>query len=266
MTWIVGASSLFGYGVMISDVRVTFSDGSEADMLRKAYKVAPFILAGFAGSVRIGMQLVGNLQRCLDQPELEGAQMAWQPDVVLNDWHPYAAEIFKQASDDERACGSQLVVVGVSPTKNMGAAVFPKIYVAKLTYPDFTPQYADGGFKVVHIGSGSAEQHYTSALSEHFRLDASSLQAEMGGFTSWSQVLGHSVSLLVRERPTPGIGAHVNIDTVRLGAFFSGNSDERIHKRDGCIVEVKMPPIASTFDEFLSLCDAQGKAASASVA
>lgn len=32
MTWVVGASSILGYGVMISDVRITFSDGTEKDM------------------------------------------------------------------------------------------------------------------------------------------------------------------------------------------------------------------------------------------
>jgi hypothetical protein len=46
-----------GYGVMISDVRITFADGTEVDLLRKAYRVGPFILAGFAGSAHVGMRL-----------------------------------------------------------------------------------------------------------------------------------------------------------------------------------------------------------------
>jgi hypothetical protein len=50
------------------------------------------------------------------------------------------------------------------------------------------------------------------------------------------------------------------------GAFFSGNSDERIHKSDGTILDVRMPPIASTYNEFLRLCETCGRAASAAVA
>lgn len=65
MTWVVGASSILGYGVMISDVRITFSDGTEKDMLRKVYPVGPWMLAGFAGSVRIGMTLIDNLKQSL---------------------------------------------------------------------------------------------------------------------------------------------------------------------------------------------------------
>jgi hypothetical protein len=54
MTWVIGASSIFDYGAMMSDVRVTFSNGRTLDLLQKAYPVGPYIVAGFAGSVRIG--------------------------------------------------------------------------------------------------------------------------------------------------------------------------------------------------------------------
>jgi hypothetical protein len=42
---------------MVSDVRITFPDKTEADLLRKCYAVGPSILAGFSGSVRIGLKL-----------------------------------------------------------------------------------------------------------------------------------------------------------------------------------------------------------------
>jgi hypothetical protein len=50
---------------MVSDVRVSWNDGTEADLLRKAYRAGPFLLAGFAGSVNIGFQLIGSLQNFL---------------------------------------------------------------------------------------------------------------------------------------------------------------------------------------------------------
>jgi ATP-dependent protease HslVU (ClpYQ) peptidase subunit len=59
---------MFDYGAMMSDVRVTFSDGSERDLVQKAYSVGPYILAGFAGSVKIGFQLIESLARFLIVP------------------------------------------------------------------------------------------------------------------------------------------------------------------------------------------------------
>jgi hypothetical protein len=39
MTWVIGASSIFDYGAMMSDVRVTFSDGRQHELVQKAYAV-----------------------------------------------------------------------------------------------------------------------------------------------------------------------------------------------------------------------------------
>src|SRR5258707_2174952 len=95
MTWVVGASSLFGYGVMVSDVRVSWSDNTEADLLRKAYRVGPYLLAGFAGSVNVGFQLIDSLQKFLLPPDNSVA--AWKPDWVAEHWYPEAAQIFSKA-------------------------------------------------------------------------------------------------------------------------------------------------------------------------
>jgi hypothetical protein len=51
MTWVVGASSVTGHGLMASGVRISFGDGTEADLLRKSYRVGPYILAGVYGDV-----------------------------------------------------------------------------------------------------------------------------------------------------------------------------------------------------------------------
>jgi hypothetical protein len=41
---------------MMSDVRVTFPDGRVRDLVQKAYPVGRYIVAGFAGSVKIGFE------------------------------------------------------------------------------------------------------------------------------------------------------------------------------------------------------------------
>ena len=109
MTWVVGASSILGYGAMISDVRITFSDGTQSDMLRKVYPVGPWILAGFAGSVKIGLALIDNLRRSLasaiplEAPE--GYGFVFNPDAVAEEWSPQATEIFRTMPKEERSLG-----------------------------------------------------------------------------------------------------------------------------------------------------------------
>jgi hypothetical protein len=267
MTWVVGASSIFGYGVIISDVRISWLNGADADMLRKAYPVGPYILAGLAGSVRIGMHLVASLQHFLDRPETRTeAQVAWKPEWVAENWSPLAAKLFAQAPVEEQECGSQIILVGVSPGEDMGVPEFRRVYVVKFSWPDFTPTYSGKGFTVSHIGSGSGNDSFTAAISEHFRLEAPSLQAEMGGLNGWSQMLGHSVGGLVARNPIPGISPLVNIDTCRLGGFYSGNNNETVHYPDGRTVEIRMPKIASTYAEFVSMCEGLGMNATGAIA
>lgn len=110
MTWVVGGSSLFGYGVMLSDVRVTFKDGTEADLVRKAYAVGPFIVAGFAGSVMIGFGLLASLRKCLSP--IDETKKAWKPSFVAQHWSPLAAQLFARAPVDEQKPRSHVLMVG----------------------------------------------------------------------------------------------------------------------------------------------------------
>ena len=267
MTWVVGASSLFSYGVMISDVRISWANGKELDLLRKAYPVGPYILAGFAGSVNIGLRLIGSMQHFLDRPEVRAEpNAAWQPDWVAENWPSLARKLFAESSVIEQQSGSQIIMVGVSPDQNMGVPEFPRVYVVRFNWPEFTPVYSDKGLSVGHIGSGSDVEYFKTAIAEHFQFGASSLQAEVGGLHGWSQMLGHSVGGLVSRNPTPGISPHVNIDTCRLGNFYHGNNDETIYYPDGRVVEIKMPKIASNYHEFVSMCRGLGLVAVGAVA
>ena len=56
MTWVVGMPTMFGYGIGISDVRITLADGSERDCLQKIYPVGRFLAMGLAGFVPIGVR------------------------------------------------------------------------------------------------------------------------------------------------------------------------------------------------------------------
>ncbi|WNJ89109.1 hypothetical protein [Bosea sp. 685] len=266
MTWVIGASSILGHGLMISDVRISFGDGTEADLLRKSYRVAPYILAGFAGSVDIGLRLIGSLQDFLNVPDLPN-NAAWQPDWVAENWSPIAARLFDDSPSMEQSSGSQIIMVGVSPNENMGASGFQRVYVTKFNWPDFIPVHMGKGLSVCHIGSGSNIERYESGVAEFFKFDSSAMLAGMqSGPTGWSQMVGSSIGRIVSESPAPGISPHVFIDACQLGTFWSGTNDQNTYHPDGSKVEFRMPEVASNYRDFIVLCQKLGKASARAVA
>lgn len=265
MTWVVGASSIFGYGVMISDVRVSWGDGTEIDLLRKSFRIAPFLLAGFAGSVHIGFQLIDDLQRFLVLPP--GVQgVAWRPEWVAENWSPRAAEVFAASADEEKQLGSQIMIVGVSPDQDLGTPNSPRVFVIKFDWPHFEPVFERRGMSVCHIGSGSGIESFKEAIAENFKLSSPNLQIEIVGPGAWAHMLGHSVGRLVEDNPVDGISSHVHINICRRGDFMEANNDETRHHLDGKRVEFIMPKVASTYEEFRLLCKKYGKGAAKVIA
>ena len=88
MTWVVGATSMFGYGALYSDVQVTFPDGTTKDLIQKAYPITNFIAAGFSGSVRVGFSLLQSLAECTLLPDEALGTQAWEPVWVARRWGP----------------------------------------------------------------------------------------------------------------------------------------------------------------------------------
>lgn len=266
MTWVVGASSVLGYGLLISDVRITFGDGTEADLLRKSYPVAKYMLAGFAGSVEIGLRLVDSLQRLLHRPDIP-EDVAWQPEWVADNWSPVAARLFAASPPSEQVSGSQIITVGVSPSEDMGVPEFKRVFLTKYNWPDFTPLHMEKGHTVCHIGSGAHVEDYEQGVAEFFKLGSLSMMSGLkGGPVGWSQMIASSVGRLVSNNPVPGVSPHVFIDTVALGAFWSGNNDQNIYPPDGSKIEFRMPEVATNYAEFVALCRKLGKAAASVVA
>src|ERR1700682_5093850 len=100
MTWIVGTPTLFGYGIGISDVRVTLADGSEHDCLQKIYPVGRFVAMGFAGSVRIGFAMADVLSELLYH---EDESRAWDPNAIGSWWPEDARKAFAEFPQGEQS-------------------------------------------------------------------------------------------------------------------------------------------------------------------
>jgi hypothetical protein len=152
MTWVIGASSIFDYGAMMSDVRVTFRDGRQHDLVQKAYAVGPYIVAGFAGSVRIGFQMLESLAKFLIVPPNAPQPGAWEPEWVAEHWKPLALEIFTGADVSEQALGCQILLVGISNkidpkvAANPRAVLMPHACIVRFSSPDFDPVSRTEGY------------------------------------------------------------------------------------------------------------------------
>ena len=135
MTWIVGKLTPFGLGIVASDIRVTLANQTEIDCLQKIYPVGGGILAGFAGSVKIGFFL---LQAFANESAKLPQDQAWNLNVISNTWWPRVARrIFSQADENEQRLRSQIILLGTHPDKNQGP--FPQIEMFTFSSPDFRP-------------------------------------------------------------------------------------------------------------------------------
>lgn len=85
MTVVLGSTSIFGYGSLISDVRVTVPGNRYLDVLQKVDPVGPMMIAGFCGSMAIGFALMDDMRRVFGAP-----QPADSPDHV-GMWGPEIA-------------------------------------------------------------------------------------------------------------------------------------------------------------------------------
>jgi hypothetical protein len=253
---------------MLSDVRVTFPNGKTADILRKAYPVGPYIVAGFAGSVFIGFRLLQSLYEFLaippDDPEVDS--LAWRPAWVAEQWSPAAKRVFATSPITERKLGSQFLMVGVSPDEDMGTPNIRRVYIVRFSGPDFRPGFMRKAFTVCHIGSGGGVSLYKRALRDHFRLDASSLRTEIGRPGGWAGMLGETVTMVADEQPIRSVSPHMHILECRLGEIVEATNSKRIYPPDGSgPISFEMPKVATSYEEFIRICAGGGYGAEGAV-
>lgn len=253
MTWVVAASTIFGYGVLYSDVQVTFGDEVTKDLLQKAYPVGNSIAAGFAGSVKIGCMLIESL---IDTLAPQDEPSNWNLVAATVRWAPIARAIFQSAEEDERALQSRLLLVGASPTESAGLGA--RVYFVRMVSPEFSPQIMRRPIKVCGIGTGAGITEYKHRIKPLFRLTSGILQAEVGRPGGWGNQLGHSISRAVGQTPRKGISRHLHTIIVGREGFMFGTTDQVDHHRDGTRTEFRMPVVARSYGEFLLLAESVG--------
>jgi hypothetical protein len=265
-TWVVGASSIFGYGIILSDVRATFPDKSQADLVKKAYPLGRYIIGGFSGSIKIGFNLLDSLRSSLQPPPNADPSGAWNPSIVANSWGPEcAAPAFAASEEAEKRLCCTILLLGLSQGRELSERrrEVTRVHIIRLSSPDFRPGYMRRWFTVCHIGRGSKVKLYKEMMDSFFHIRSSAIQAEQGGPSLWATVLASSMGQLAETHPTAGISPHVHALVCRPPNMIELVNDRTTVSAEGVRTEFKMPTVATTYEEFRAICSKQGRAAEA---
>jgi len=264
MTWIVGTPTIFGYAILVSDIRVTF-DGLSGqkrylDCLQKIYPVSKSMLGGFSGSVKIGFRILSLLQQASERmPE----DVDWSLDIIANTWWPRTAKrTFNMSEPEEKNLGSGIILAGAHPSRNMGAAPFPHSSVYTFSSPDFEPKKAN--YRQI-LAVGSPDQRYMQGITRLVSSNFAFIQVSMAGEFGPGSMLAHYLKSEIEEAPLPGVSTFFQVGTASRRRVSINNFVEGKFGAGGEIEEGTFPPIACNYNEFLQLCQSSGLAADASL-
>lgn len=251
MTWIIGRAGPFGHAIGLSDIRVTLVNGRELDCLQKVHLIGPHLVLGFAGSVRIGLDIVTQLSKVLFSPDKTGI---WDPLYIANNISVGTRELFSKSPDEEKALGCSLILFSVHPTKNDGAAPWAKCYVHRFFSPEFQLVEAPQT-DIVSIGSGSGVKQYLNVLSSlNQNMDIYQLELGMPGGSGLGFM--SSISSVLDQIHTPGISHFLQIILVGRDNVRIGNNWSLINKN--LSTNSIMPNIAKNMGELRNILRQKG--------
>lgn len=216
MTWVIGSSTMFGYGIVMSDIRVTCGDtGITMDVLQKAYPVGDFIVAGLAGDVGTGLTLLRSMQLFLRRMKPE-ADECFDPEWVAENWSKEAKQIYSDISRDEQVQDTHIITVGLKvDTKVMGGAR-PCVTVYKS--PHFEPETIIGGNHSLSIGSGASVDKYRECL-EYMLTDEDLvyMKGEIGSIGGFGRLVWQMLQKDVQDSPVESVSPNFQLFLIRLG-------------------------------------------------
>jgi hypothetical protein len=249
MTWIVVSPTMFGYGVGVSDTRITFADGATKDCLQKIYKVGDDVVVGFAGSVYIGFKVLDGVIKMLPSTP-DG--YALEPKWVSENLPKLAKNIFSEAPKEAQTAGCALILIGCSPNEHLGDAPFAKTIAAILKAPDFVPKYIKIG-KWDGIGSGMGVNQYSNIISQ---LNDDSyhplMQMEVGSPGGWGFAIQTLLNRLIKENPTASVSPYIHMCTVSPNKITITGTNFTEYGPDGK-KEYVMPKIARSWNELINI-------------
>lgn len=262
MTWVLGSGTIFGYSALIADTRVTWDNLEYADVLQKIHYVGPQLLAGFAGSVELGFEMVSDMKLFYDIPKGN----LWWPRIAALQWRRRGRNIFRNASKEKKA-GCSLILAGIGPKKSFFGNFS---YAIRMEHPEFEPKFIKRGIWT-SIGSGknhSLANEIAKAQNENpqkFEVEIGQGEAGMGrGGAAVS--LAISVSNALRKNPLASVS-----ESIVIGLIFASDyniSPLKVTEKVGTAQERQIAPnqLISNFNDFNLWCSKNGYSASCAVA
>lgn len=241
MTWVIGSSTMFGYGVVMSDIRVTCSHtGLTMDILQKAFPVGKFIVAGLAGDVGIGFTLLRSLQLFLRSTK-PGEDECFDPEWVAHEWSNKARQIYSDVRCDMYVGESHILTVGLKVDSSVLGGAIPCVTIYKS--PDFIPETVIGGNRSLSIGSGAYVDNYRERL-EHMLADKDLvyMKGEIGSIGGFGRLVWQMLQRDVNSNPIDSVSRKFQLFLIRLGRIeewrprnmpeLAGNWPELLEKID----------------------------------
>jgi hypothetical protein len=247
MTWIVGTVPPFGYSILASDIRVRWPDGTEKDCLQKIYSMGENFMGGFAGSVLIGFTTLGMIAEQLPSKRRNS------PSDLAQKWIPkLVRRVFRSAPRDEQRLGCQIVVAAAHPTQTLGDVPWPRTYVWTFSCPEFRPCEAKFG-EVLGIGCGSVVPSYKEALRNACN-PSFFFQSAPAGQEILASVVARAMHKAVTHTPVGGVSPFIQIGLLTRGQAVVLNPNFREFHADGRKIEIQVPTVATSFEEFRKYC------------
>ena len=251
MTWIVGRAGPFGHAIGISDIRVTIPGIGEFDCLQKIYRIAGNMALGFAGSVKIGLEVVAQLPIALN---LEKENQQWNPFDIADFFNVGTKQIYEKYAKEIPNPDTHFMLFSAHPTRNDGEAPWARCYVHRFRSPRFEPETAKPA-AIVSIGSGSHINQYKEAL-RRLGEDAEVFQLEMGvpGGTG----LGLMMSLMNTLERFPKQGISQYLQTIIVGRKSVRVSNNFAFIKDSSGKKIGIPTIAQNIDDLKKILKSNG--------
>jgi hypothetical protein len=205
--------------------------------------------------VEIGFRMLDGLAY-----QLRGApnDQAFLPQEVVDCFAPLAKDIFEGAPAASRDLGSHIILLSAHPTEDLGIPGWARCSVHVLKSPDFVAESSSIG-QVVSIGSGSQIDTYRDALARLSADPLSLIKMDTAGVGASRLILSMVVQKTVERSPAQGISCHAHICIVRRGGVNIQPNDEDVYPPNGEKIEFRMPPVATTWDEFVERLASAGR-------
>jgi hypothetical protein len=246
VTWVFGSPTWLGASVCVADIQVTIGNRN-FDCLQKLYAIDANALAGFAGNVSMGFEMLSALARVIRLGK--GATAEPTDAAALIDRFPDVARgVFARQPAEAQAGGSALLLAIGEPSENTLYGTTP--HVVRFTSPTFEAQEVPRK-EWASIGSGAGVNEYQAELTKVTGDEGDGLlQMEVGRPGGHARMMAQFVAMQVAELPeVKGISQHFHIGVAFADGCELTTTNRDLFPPDGPPQQIRMPKVASTWAE-----------------